>query len=78
VSFYVKLAAFCAVFAIVFAIIGLIFDQPVGRMAIAGVVPGLGVGFGYLTVRERDARKREHLRRAAAEDDASQQTPAES
>ena len=76
-NFYVKLAAFCAVFAIVFALIGLIFDQPVGRMAVAGIVPGLGVGFGYLTVRERDARKREHERRAAAEGDASEESPAE-
>ncbi|MDH3227199.1 MAG: hypothetical protein OEM67_08955 [Thermoleophilia bacterium] len=56
-SFYLKLAAFCAVFMVIFGLIGLLFDEP-ARMAIAGLLPGVGVGYGFLTVRERDARMR--------------------
>ena len=68
-SFWLKLAAFCAAFMIVFGLIGLIFDEPV-RMAVAGILPGVGVGYGFLTVRERDARIRAYKAKKAAEEAA--------
>jgi hypothetical protein len=72
-SFYLKLAGFCAVFMVVFGLVGLAFDEPV-RMAVAGILPGVGVGYGFLTVRERDARIRA---RKAALAEAETEGPSE-
>jgi hypothetical protein len=70
-TFYLKLAAFCAVFMVIFGVIGLLFGEPI-RMGVAGVLPGVGVGYGFLTVRERDARIRAYKAKKAEEEAAEQ------
>ena len=70
-SFYLKLGAFIAVFMIIFGAIGIATGEPL-RWALAGVLPGAGIGFGYLTVRERDAKIRAYkAAKAKAEAEAA-------